>query len=510
MKRLLLVFCIAACALCALAQAPTDVPKGHWAYDAVSDLANKGYISGYPDGKFLGERTLSRYEFATIVKRVVDQVDTRMAKAEGSAASTEPAAAPVQTPAPPAVSVEDMATVKKLVEEFKVELTVIGTRIDKVEADLAELSGKVDNVNSIVTDPEGAFEATKADVSKLKKITISGYLQTRYQTFQNPEDKKAAHTDDTFRIRRARVKMTAKPTDKTMAVIQLDAGDNKVGVKDAYIQYNTATDQLLGPSYLVGQQNWWFGYEVPYSSSRRETPERALWARRFFTGERDRGFVVTSPIGTNWFGTVGVYDGSGVDTVNKQTNLFVGPAPGAFKLVTTSSAGVANDYNNQKDVLANFKYSDPTKEFGISGYFGKGVWNNARTAMDSVTDKIRYGADFRYYLDRITFKSEYCRAKGVDAADLTRPADYTAKDWVDGYNLQLNFNVTRADELVARYESLSVDPLQPKYGRRTAWNLGYIRFIDDAQKFKLFYQINNEEKFAFPNNQFIAEWLVTY
>lgn len=504
-KRLLLIICLAACALRVVAQTPGDVPQGHWAYTAVMSLAGKGYVNGYPDGKLLADRTLSRYEFATLVKRVLDNLGSRTAKSDNSSTS----AVPEVVPAPDGVSAEDLATVKKLVDEFKVELTVIGTNLDKVSVDLADMQSKVENVNAIVTDPEGALESTRADVAKLKKISFGGLIQTRYQTLQNPEDKTAVHTDDTFRVRRARLKVNARPTDKSMAVLQFDMGDDKMSVKDAYVQYNTATDQLLGPSYLVGQQNWWFGYEVPTGDNVRETPERALWARRFFPNERDRGFVVTSPFGKNWFGTMGVYDGSGTDTVNKQTKLFVPDAAGdpVAKNVTTSSSAVANDYNNQKDVLVNLKYSGPTVEYGLSGYFGEGIWNKDRTAMDSTTDKVRYGADFRYYLDNITFKAEYCRAKGIDTTDV---AKFNPNTWVDGYNGQVNFNVTRDNELVARYESLSQDPLYPDFGRRSAWNLGVIHFLDDSQKIKLFYQINNEQKHAVPNNGFIAEWLLTY
>jgi len=381
------------------------------------------------------------------------------------------------------------------------------TRIQELERQLAELKTQVENMNAVVADPEGALESTRSDVSKLKKVSLSGYIQNRYQTLQNPEDKNALHTDDTFLIRRARVKVTARPTDNSVAVLQLDAGNNKVGVKDAYIQYNTATDQLLGPSYQIGQQNWWFGYEVPYSSSKRETPERALWARRFFPGERDRGFVLTTPFGPHWLGTLGVYDGSGIESVNTLTSVVKDVGPPVVKTNIKSSSNVARDYNNQKDILANIKYSSPNAEFGVSAYVGKGIWNKDRTAMDSRTDKIRCGADFRYYWDRVTFKSEYCRARGVDETD---PAKFNPETWVDGWYGQLNVNVTRADELVARYESLSQDPLYPQYGRRTAWNLGYVRFLDDNQKFKLFYLINQEEKNSFPNNSFIAEWLITY
>lgn len=383
----------------------------------------------------------------------------------------------------------------------------LAARIQELERELAVLKTQVENMSAVVTDPEGALESTKNDVSKLKKTSVSGYIQTRYQTIQNPEDKKALHTDDTFLIRRARVKVTARPTDNSVAVVQLDAGGNKVGVKDAYIQYNTANDQLLGVSYKVGQQNWWFGYEVPYSSSRRETPERALWARRFFPGERDRGFVLTAPFGPYWFATLGVYDGSGIESVNTLTSVVTDVGPPVLKTNVKSTSNVASDYNNQKDMVANLKYSSPNVEFGVSGYLGKGIWNKDRTAMDSKTDKIRYGADFRYYWDRLTFKSEYCRARGVDQSD---PAKFNPETWVDGYYCQLNFSVTRADELVGRYESLSQDPLYPQFGRRSAWNLGYIRFLDDHTKLKLFYQINQEEKDSFANNSFIAEWLIAF
>lgn len=502
MRRLLLLICLATCALAACAQTPTDVPTGHWAYEAVNDLAEKGYVVGYPDGKFLGNRQMSRYEFAVLIKRVVDGLESKMSNTGDSTT----AAAPTQVAAPAGVSPEDLAAVSKLVEEFKVELTVIGTRLDKVEADLADVKSKVDDVNSIVTDPEGAFEATRADVAKLKKITVSGYLQARYQMLQNPEDRVGTN-DDTFRIRRARVKFTAKPTAKSMAVIQFDAGDTKVGIKDAYLQYNFATDQLLGPSFLVGQQNWWFGYDVPYSSSRRETPERSLWARRFFTGERDRGALFRSPIARGTLLTLGVYDGSGIDTVNTQTSLLVGPSPGTFKNVTTASGSVARDYNSRKDFLANIKYTGASLEYGLSGYLGKGIWNPARTAMNNTTDKVRFGADLRLFWDSFSFKAEYCRAKGIDGTD---PTKFDVDEWVDGYYGQVAFNLTRQDELVARYESLSQDPLNPAFGRRSAWNLGYIRFLDDNQKMKLFYQINEEEVGEIQNNSLIAEWLVAY
>lgn len=58
-----------------------DVGANHWAYEAVSDLSRRGLVEGYPDGTFGGDRLLTRYEFAQIVYRAIQDgvtVDDRL------------------------------------------------------------------------------------------------------------------------------------------------------------------------------------------------------------------------------------------------------------------------------------------------------------------------------------------------------------------------------------------------------------------------------------------------
>lgn len=60
-----------------------DVPKDHWAYQYVKTLADKGYIEGYPDGEFKGDRAMTRYEYAAVIYRALQNgapVDDKMAK----------------------------------------------------------------------------------------------------------------------------------------------------------------------------------------------------------------------------------------------------------------------------------------------------------------------------------------------------------------------------------------------------------------------------------------------
>ena len=49
-----------------------DVPENHWAYVYVKKLADRGLLEGYPDGEFKGDRTITRYEFAAIFSRALE------------------------------------------------------------------------------------------------------------------------------------------------------------------------------------------------------------------------------------------------------------------------------------------------------------------------------------------------------------------------------------------------------------------------------------------------------
>lgn len=49
----------------------SDVPQSHWAYTYVKSLADRGYLKGYPDGEFKGNLAMSRYEYAAIIYRAL-------------------------------------------------------------------------------------------------------------------------------------------------------------------------------------------------------------------------------------------------------------------------------------------------------------------------------------------------------------------------------------------------------------------------------------------------------
>lgn len=89
----------------------SDVPAGHWAYEAVNKLAAEGVVDGYPDGTYGGDKLMTRYEMAQIVAK---------AMAKG-------------------------ANVDKLAAEFADELDSLGVRVANLEkkADNVKVTGEI-------------------------------------------------------------------------------------------------------------------------------------------------------------------------------------------------------------------------------------------------------------------------------------------------------------------------------------------------------------------------------
>lgn len=84
-----------------------DVPAKHWAYDAVSKLAQAGIVDGYGDGTFRGDKNITRYEMAQIVAKALAKEDKANA--------------------------EQKALLNKLSAEFSEELDNLGVRVSKLE-----------------------------------------------------------------------------------------------------------------------------------------------------------------------------------------------------------------------------------------------------------------------------------------------------------------------------------------------------------------------------------------
>ena len=79
MKKLILVILAALFLTSAFATSSaglfSDMPEDHWAYEAVSNVVDAGIMNGYPDGSFKGDKTVTRYELAQTLDRMLSYDD---------------------------------------------------------------------------------------------------------------------------------------------------------------------------------------------------------------------------------------------------------------------------------------------------------------------------------------------------------------------------------------------------------------------------------------------------
>ncbi|MCP2730296.1 iron uptake porin [Limnofasciculus baicalensis] len=100
----------------------SDVRPSDWAYEALRNLVERyGCIAGYPDGTFRGNRAMTRYEFAAGLNACLQQIERLIGN---NSPNTNP---------------QDLTTLRRLVDEFQVELSTLGARVDKIEGRVSYL-----------------------------------------------------------------------------------------------------------------------------------------------------------------------------------------------------------------------------------------------------------------------------------------------------------------------------------------------------------------------------------
>ena len=131
----------------------SDVPADHWAYAAVTDLQTKGILIGYPDGRFNGQRVLTRYEFAVALKRALDSIKgggeagPKGDKGEPGAKGDPGEKGDKGDIGPPGMTPEQVATLMRLTDEFKADLASLGANVKQIGARLDDLAKQVDAIN---------------------------------------------------------------------------------------------------------------------------------------------------------------------------------------------------------------------------------------------------------------------------------------------------------------------------------------------------------------------------
>ncbi len=526
------------------AQTADDVPATHWAYAAVQDLAAKGLIKGYPpSGKFFGGRTVTRYEMATIVQRVLARVDELLAQKADKGARAEAVVSPAQ-----------LDEIRRLVDDFKVELTVIKTDMQKVHDQIGELKTDVgilktdvnalkdqvgkntQAIGEVKQGVQGAIDAIHEQAGRVDKVNatltshrISGYIQARFESFDTGRTSlftptASGGTGQTptnggpvvggpwygFLARRVRLKVSGPigSSGRTDYGIQIDTPSfAALNLREAYIN---VAGPIKNGMFSIGQFVPPFGWELPVSSAVRESPERALG----FTDSNASSFIwKTAQSATGGVVTPGSVISPFINQEGDQGAMFSWgrhgtSLPGSlgtkFYLMALNGGGTTNTgIRNLKNGIDWIARAQTTTfkgklDAGVSGYYGqipvRGAPPVAGVPVAFVNGvKELAGVDLNYRTPwKTTLRAEY--VGGVYEVTPDR-ALILENNHMQAWYLAARHPLTKKLELGAKYEEFMPISQAGKtaggLGRmdliRKAAHIGLLYSIDEATRIRLWY-----------------------
>ncbi len=208
-----------------------DVSPSDWSYTAVKNMVERyGCLTGYPDGTFRGNRSMTRNEFAAALNSCIDNI-TAQIQAET-----------VQ------VTANDLVIIQRLQQEFQAELATLRSRVDNLEERTSELESngsKVKLSGDLVTDVGGVFSGESNGNGTEAEDTITAAARLGINIDTNFTDNDLLHA----RIEASNFEEYAGRFENNgnfngLATDYDDNSDNIVEVDELYYQRKLGRGQL--------------------------------------------------------------------------------------------------------------------------------------------------------------------------------------------------------------------------------------------------------------------------
>jgi phosphate-selective porin len=366
---------------------------------------------------------------------------------------------------------------------------------------------KIDSLAEVISTHEGKITAldervlvNEADLGKLNKIKISGYIQAQWESYDK-DLYKPFEPQNTFYIRRARVKVTYQALDGVKFVLQPDFSTGNLSLKDAYAVVNIP--KLTDFTLWAGQFNR-PDYEVEYSSGQREVLERSRFIKAIYPGEREIGVKLE-------------YIGS---TIPLKFQFMA--MNGNFNKGTESK-----DVDSKKDLMGRVVYSVAIPgagigiDLGVNGYYGgnRAKVNkyilNSFAVLDSINvgdylDKRWLGGEIQVYFDILggmALKGEYVAGINSSAStsviadnatlQVKKAGASTIKNF-SGFYIYFIKNIGPKNQFVAKYDyydpntNLSSDAAVKDVYYKTL-TLAWQYYLNDFIRISLNYEMPKNE-----------------
>lgn len=390
-----------------------------------------------------------------------------------------------------------------LMREMVQQLQEIRDMMQKMQREVEGILGWIEGQNEAL--PIMAF-----DIENLKRGKWSNYVQFQFtDTQEGPNSMGGSNrtNPDGFAMRRFRMGTTNKIDSKTSMKLSFDvsSGSTRTSaeLKDAILQYDVVpSDVEVGTNFKAGQVALPLGYELERSSSEREFPERALYNRTMFAGERGRGVYLTHGLGGGSWATLGLWNSL---TVSDPQQL----AMSSYRNPTGTAMALSGSLRHATD----------TFEVGISGFVGERPGTPASTITswtDLNGDKIvdpgevknisvpaTAKADRKYiYVDaaavgvldpKLTLRAEAMFGKDrVPTISSSIPVSL-AESNVKGYHLIASYNLDYRNTVALRYEFF--DPGYKADDDVTGYGIVYIHYLNPGAKVVLAHETSKEQGF---------------
>ena len=351
------------------------------------------------------------------------------------------------------------------------------------------------------------------DLSALKKISVSGYIQAQYDMYDT-WTAAGVHgvgtpvITNSFYLRRARIKFAYKAVEGVKFVLQPDFSFDKVSLKDAYVVLNDRWTNTF--SLFLGQFDR-PNYEVEYSSGSMEMLERTKMAGILYPGEKELGAKLEADFNTKY---------------NFPLKLQLAVVNGNFNLGAIGNQ--VKDIDNNKDVIARAVYSVKLPnaglgiDFGGHGYFGKTEIIKETTAVPVFSDvnnvaftpkvgdkldKKWFGPEIQIYYDFLggaALKGEYISGtlSGTkNAVQFNKEFNNNSVRDFKGFYAMFIKNIGVKNQFIARYDvwdpnrKLSGNQVTNKEDLKySTWSVSWQYFFDDNIKINLGYSLPTNEK----------------
>lgn len=239
----------------------SDVPASHWAFDAINKLSDKGIVQGFPDGKFKGNKGLTRFDLAMVTAKMLAHVEQMFESGVGTNLVTK----------------TDLQTLEKLTVEFADELALLGVKVTSLEDDMKVAK---EDVSFLKKDVEGI----KDYIAKggLEKVKLGGDMLVRHTNITHKHDwavnglngsARAGNTDNSLTESMIGLTFNANIDENISAFVywaMLDYNTTNIGAGNAQSGLNSAfgiggmgankfSDNTIYQAYLEVKDMFRFG-----------------------------------------------------------------------------------------------------------------------------------------------------------------------------------------------------------------------------------------------------------